>query len=304
MERGVFDILVDLPAGRELIWSSIEKERAAWALEREASAREREEKRAAWALEREASAREREASAREREALARALEREIEAWERERELLIERESAAAADLQKQLDFAAGLMTVRSVLEGIVTSAFPSKSATDALRLYCEQPRFQAYLAAVSASSGISVASLTKSAKGAYGMFSQTIHGGTTHLSSDDTAVPQAVLRDKSTLHAVAAIFKLERRDVRFYAGGPSGVLKLPSPPRSASHSAAASASNSPPKPADAIVGEAGAGSAGEGADTEAATAAAAAAGASGGGGGGGGGDGDGGGGGGSGGGGV
>ena len=209
----MFDILVDLPAGRELIWSSIEKERAAWALEREASARERE------------------ASAREREALARALEREIEAWERERELLIERESAAAADLQKQLDFAAGLMTVRSVLEGIVTSAFPSKSATDALRLYCEQPRFQAYLAAVSASSGISVASLTKSAKGAYGMFSQTIHGGTTHLSSDDTAVPQAVLRDKSTLHAVAAIFKLERRDVRFYAGGPSGVLKLPSPPR-------------------------------------------------------------------------
>ena len=267
MERGVFDILVDLPAGRELIWSSIEKERAAWALEREASARERE------------------ASAREREALARALEREIEAWERERELLIERESAAAADLQKQLDFAAGLMTVRSVLEGIVTSAFPSKSATDALRLYCEQPRFQAYLAAVSASSGISVASLTKSAKGAYGMFSQTIHGGTTHLSSDDTAVPQAVLRDKSTLHAVAAIFKLERRDVRFYAGGPSGVLKLPSPPRSASHSAVASASNSPPKQTS----EAGAVSAGEGADAEATAAAAAgaASGSRGGGGGGG-----------------
>ena len=257
MERGVFDILVGA-SGQEFIWSSIEKERADWALER-----------AAWA--------------REREALARALEREIEGRDREREMLIDRESAAVADLQKQLDFAAGLMTVRSVLEGIVTSAFPGKSATDALRLYCEQPRFQKYLTAVSAASGIPAANLTKSAKAAYRMFSQTTHGGTTHLSTDDTAVPQAVLRDKSTLHAVAAIFKLERRDVRFYAGGPSGVLKHPSPPRSASHSAAASASNLPPKQKS----EAGAGSAGEGADAEA-TAAAAAGGASGGGGGGGG----------------
>ena len=198
-------------------------------------------------------------------------------------MLIDRESAAVADLQKQLDFAAGLMTVRSVLEGIVTSAFPGTSATDALRLYCEQPRFQEYLSVVSAASGIPAANLTKSAEAAYRMFSQTTHSGTTHLSSDDTAVPQAVLRDKSTLHAVAAIFKLERRDVRFYAGGPSGVLKLPSPPRSASHSAAASASNSPPKQTS----EAGAGSAGEGADAEA-TAAAAAGVASGNGGGGGG----------------
>ena len=265
MERGVFDILVGA-SGQEFIWSSIEKARADVALER-----------AAWA-------REREALARAREALARALEREIEGRDREREMLIDRESAAVADLQKQLDFAAGLMTVRSVLEGIVTSAFPGTSATDALRLYCEQPRVREYLTAVSAASGIPAANLTKSAKAAYGMFSQTIHGGTTHLSTDDTAVPQAVLRDKSTLHAVAAIFKLERRDVRFYAGGPSGVLKLPSPPRSASHSAVASASNSPPKQTS----EAGAGSAGEGADAEA-TAAAAAGGASGGGGGGGGG---------------
>jgi len=229
MERGVFDLLLASPEGRALIWPSIEKERSAWALEREA-----------WAREREAWAREREAWAREREVVARGLEREIEAREREREFLIDRESKAIAELQRELDFSNGLVTVRAVLEGIVTTAFPSKSATDALRLYCEQSRLQNYLGEVSAASGISMASLTKSAKGVYGMLSQTIHGGSTHHSSDDTAVPQAVLRDKSTLYAVATIFRLERRDVRFYAGAPSIVLKLPSPPRSASQSAAAS----------------------------------------------------------------
>jgi hypothetical protein len=247
MERGVFDILIASPEGRALIWPSIEKERAAWA--------------------------------REREGMARGLEREIEAREREREFLIDRESKAIAELQRELDFSNGLVTVRAVLEGIVTSAFPSKSATDALRLYCEQTRLQNYLGEVSTASGISMASLTKSAKGVYGMLSQTIHGGSTHHSSDDTAVPQAVLRDKSTLYAVAAIFRLERRDVRFYAGAPSIVLKLPSPPRSASHSAAASAANSPPKAAEAGAGDAGADSPGEGAAAvaEAAKAAEAAA---------------------------
>ena len=230
------------PAGLALVWPSFEKERAAWALER-----------AAWALEREASARllehEREASLREREAWAREREaslREREAWARERDLLVEREATAVAELKKQVDFSDGLITVRSVLEGIVTSAFPSKSATEALRYYCDRPDFQAYLATVSAASDFSTSSLIKSAKGAYGMLSQTIHGGSTY-TTDATAVPQTVLHGKCTLRAVAAIFKFERRDVRFYVGGPSGVLKLPSPPRSASHSAVSSAASSPPR---------------------------------------------------------
>ena len=66
-----------------------------------------------------------------------------------------------------------------------------------------------------------------------------------------SSVPQSVVHDKCTLYAIAAIFKFERRDVRFYTGGPSSLLKIPSPPRSVVSSAANSAGNSPPKVDDA-----------------------------------------------------
>ena len=132
MERGVFYILASSPEGRDLAWSSIEGERATWA-------RERETLKLA------------------NESLARSLERQDlalahmrEAWDRERELLIEREASAVADLQKQVDFSDGLISVRSVLESIVTTAFPNRSATDALRCYCDNPKFQEYLAIVGA----------------------------------------------------------------------------------------------------------------------------------------------------------
>ena len=211
--------------GKELIWSIFEKERSAWKQERES-----------WAS--------------ERTLILTKLNRAHDSCdslhdlhEKESEMLIERESLVVAELQKQIDCSEGLMSVRSVLEGILTTAFPSKSATDALRLYCEQSNFQSYLADVSKISGFSVGNLTKSAKSVYGMLSQIIHGGSTFsIDSIDTTIPQSVLRDKCTLNAVAAIFKFERRDIRFYVGGRGGgILKLPTPPRSSTHSVASSA---------------------------------------------------------------
>ena len=62
-------------------------------------------------------------------------------------------------------------------------------------------------------------------------------------------MPQAVFRDKSTLYAVAAIFKFSLRNVRFYVGSPAGVLKLPSPSHSPPPSAAGSYAGSQPKAA-------------------------------------------------------
>ena len=82
---------------------------------------------------------------REREFLAEALSRERDASSRERALLLEREASAIADLQKEVDFSNGLITVRSALESIVTTAFPSRSVTDALRTFCDDALFQQYL---------------------------------------------------------------------------------------------------------------------------------------------------------------
>lgn len=226
MDYEIYSILFPHQQGKELIWSIFEKERSAWKQERES-----------WASERTLILTE----------LNRAhdsCDRLHDLHEKESEMLIERESLVVAELQKQIDFSEGLMSVRSVLEGILTTAFPSKSATDALRLYCEQSNFQSYLADVSKISGFSVGNLTKSAKSVYGMLSQTIHGGSTFSadSIDTTTIPQSVLRDKCTLNAVAAIFKFERRDIRFYVGGRGGgILKLPTPPRSSTHSVASSA---------------------------------------------------------------
>jgi hypothetical protein len=194
MERAVFSALFD--GGREVLWAALTSEREAASREREAASRERE------------------------------------AWSRERSLLLDREASSIADLQRELDFANGLMNVRSVLESIVTTAFPSKSVTDSLRVFCDDPSFQQYLVAVSEKTKFSKASLIKSAKGAYSMLSETIHAGSTHAEDAASAVPQAVLRDKCTLCAVAAVFKFARRDVRFYVGGAAGELKLPTPEHS------------------------------------------------------------------------
>lgn len=217
----MYDLIMASPAspeGVELVWSSLEKERSTRALEFD---------------------REREAWSREREAMT----REREAWMRERELLIDREASAVAGLLKQIDFSEGLITVRSMLEGIVTNAFPNKSVTEALRCYCEKKDFVDYLALVSAAMNFSTTSLIKSAKGAYGMMSQTVHSGSTH-SMEVSTVPQTVVHDKCTLHAIVAMFKFERRDVRFYIGGPSSLLKIPLPPRSVVSSVVSSAANS------------------------------------------------------------
>ena len=156
---------------------------------------------------------------------------------------------AIAQLQNKLDFASGLVTVRAALEQIVTSAFPGKTATDALRCFCEAPDFQTYLDAVSAATQHTRGNLTKSAKGAYGMLSGPIHGGSTHSEGD--FVPQAVLSDKCTLYAVAAIFKFTRRDICFYADSPAMPIKLPSPAHTPPRSAAPSPAQSPPKAAEA-----------------------------------------------------
>ena len=107
MERAVFSALFD--GGREVLWAALMSEREAWSREREA-----------WSSER-------------------------EAWSRERSLLLDREASSIADLQRELDFANGLMNVRSVLESIVTTAFPSRSVTDALRTFCDDALFQQYL---------------------------------------------------------------------------------------------------------------------------------------------------------------
>ena len=101
------------------------------------------------------------------------------------------------------------------------------TVTEALRRFCADAHFEAYLEVVSLAAGLSKKSLLK---GAAAVLSETIHAGSTHASVGN-AVPQSVLRDKSALYAVAAIFKLSRRDARFYVGSPAGVLKLPLPLR-------------------------------------------------------------------------
>jgi len=213
MNRATFDALLAAAGGRDLAWGALEREREAW--DRAA---------ASWD--------------RERGALSIA----AAGWDRERDLLLDRETASVAAVQKQLDFVHGLVTVRAALEGIVTSRFPGTNVTDALSRYCSSTEYVEYLAAVSVATGFSASSLAKAAKEAYGSLSATIHGGSTHVSNGG-AVPAAVLGDERTLYGIAAIFKLSRRDIRFYAGGAGATIKLPSPV----HSPPGSASQSPPK---------------------------------------------------------
>jgi hypothetical protein len=224
MDRATFDALLAPAGGRELVWGLLERERAAAA--------------AGWDRERAAWDRERAAWDRERAAHAAA----AAGWDRERALLLEREELSVAAVQKQLDFAHGLVTVRAALEGIVSSRFPNTSVTDALKQYTSAPDYMNYLEAVSVATGFSAPSLAKAAKDAYGSLSATVHGGSTHVS-DGGAVPAAVLGDHRTLYGVAAIFKLARRDIRFYIGGSGVTIKLPSP----GHSPPGSAEPSPPK---------------------------------------------------------
>ena len=245
LERGLLDALFALGAkGCELLWGVVQQEREAWL-----------DKQRAWLDKQRLLEREREAwgreCEREREAWLdkqRSLEREREAWERERALLLECERAAAAQLQYKLDVALGHTTVRTVLEQIVVAAFPRKNITDALKSFCDDPAFLAYLDLVSEATSFQRVALVKSAKGAYSMLSDTIHNGSTLSEASD--VPQAVLRDKCMLYAVSAIFKFGRRDVRFYLDNPRDALNVPSPARSPLASPAASAVGTPPKAAN------------------------------------------------------
>ena len=174
---------------------------------------------------------EREAAAREREAAA-----------REAILRAELERSFVAVLQHKLDLAQGHATVRSVLEQIVLTHFPGVSVTEALKRFCALPRFLAYLDVVSDATKIQKASLIKSAKGAYSLLSEATHNGRT---SETGAVPQAVMPDKSMLYAVSAIFKLERRNVRFYLDNPGDLLDLPSPESTPPATALSSAISTP-----------------------------------------------------------
>ena len=270
----MYSLLNALPEGAEHVWSFLEKERFAKELEfdrerkgflqdnkdlREGLLREREvflRERESFLQDnkdlREGLLREREGFLRERESLREGFLREREGFSRERNFLIDREALAVATLQKQIDHSEGLITVRAMLERIVTSEFPNRSATDALRNYCEKKDFVEYLDLVGKATNFSTANLIKSAKGAYGMMSNPIHNGSTH-STEVSSFPQSVVHDKCTLHAIVAIFKFERRDVCFYVGGRSSLIKIPLPPRrSLVRWATSSGGNSPPKCLDNI----------------------------------------------------
>jgi hypothetical protein len=222
LDRSMYSLLNALPEGAEHVWSFLEKERFAKELEFD---RERKE----WAREREGFSRERESFLRERESLREGFLREREGFSRERNFLIDREALAVATLQKQIDHSEGLITVRAMLERIVTSEFPNRSATDALRNYCEKKDFVEYLDLVGKATTFSSANLIKSAKGAYRLISNAVNNGSIH-STEVSSSPRHVIQDECTLLAVSAIFKFERRDVCFYVGGRSSLIKIPLPP--------------------------------------------------------------------------
>lgn len=226
MDRGLFDLLADAPGGRDHLWAAIERERAQLAREREAAERERAQLVDTLTHEREAAAHERDTLTHEREAAA-----------REREQLLDLAERDVENIQKKLDYANGLITVRGALEQIVTHEFPNKTATTALSCFFELPAFQEYLGAVSKATGYTTASLVKNGKEVYGALCQPLHGGSTRTSAGD-AVPEAVISDKCTLVAVAAVFKFTRRNISFYRDGPAQPIKLPSPPRTPMRSTA------------------------------------------------------------------
>jgi hypothetical protein len=216
MERDHLDVLFALgDKGCDLIWGVMQREREAWV-------------------------------------------EKHQSWERERALLIktqemieEREAIAIAVLQRQVDVAHGHITVRTVLEKIGKAEHPKMNATDALNHICDDPKFVAYMEVVSKATHLSARDLLKSAKGAYSALSSTLHSGSTITKAGDV-VPEDVMHDKLMLHAVAALFKYARRDVRFYLDVPANELKLPSPARTPPSSSGPSAAPSPPKAAALI----------------------------------------------------
>jgi hypothetical protein len=260
MNSAAFAAILSLPSGAAIAWAAVEGERESFARESESFARERE-----------SFARESESFARERKEwpLAR------EAWARERALCKEQQMAAVAALQHRLDVALGRATARAVLERIGLAEDPGLSVTDAINRVCMGEPFQAYLTTVSIATTYSAKELTKSAKSAYSVLSGTIHGGSMHTFASN-AISGAVMPDKITLVAVAALFKFFKRDVHFYCDIPGAMLKLPSPPRSSSSSAATSAAPSPPK-ASAAGGGVGGGAESAGAKAAESPAVAAAA---------------------------
>jgi len=168
--------------------------------------------------------------------------------------------AEYAALQHKLDCALGLMTVRTVLERIardfaasaVAPKAANKSTARALAEFCKQPRFAAYLVAVSAATGVAVTALTEGAEAACGLLSAEIHHGSAG-ADDSGAVPADVFPNNASMHAVAAIFKFARRDLRLYMLSLSDVPALPTPdstpPQSAPLSAPPTAAPSPPRDA-------------------------------------------------------
>ena len=217
MERGHFDALFALGVtGCDLIWGIIQREREAWARERTLLVEKSE-----------------------------ILERERTLLMKMQAMIEEREATAVALLQHKLDVAHGHVTVRSVLEQIGKSAFPAMNATDAINHVCDDAKFGAYLDVVSSVSHLSKRDLLKSAKAAYSALSSTLHSGSTITKASDV-VPKDVMHDKLMLHAVAALFKYARRDVRFYLDIPANELKLPLPARTPPSSSGSSAAPSPP----------------------------------------------------------
>jgi len=107
----IYSILFAHHRGKELIWSTFEKERSAWKQERESWASER----TAWKQERESWASERSLILTELNRAHDSCDRLHDLHEKESEMLIERESLVVAELQKQIDYSEGLMKVRSVI---------------------------------------------------------------------------------------------------------------------------------------------------------------------------------------------
>ena len=61
------------------------------------------------------------------------------------------------------------------------------------------------------------------------LISNAVNNGSIH-STEVSSSPRLVIQDECTLLAIAAIFKFERRDVCFYVGGRSSLIKIPLPP--------------------------------------------------------------------------
>ena len=236
MQRPVFDALLNVAGGHDMLWDMFERERSTSAREAEAWTREAE----AWTREREALT----AAAEARAELARM---------------------GASELQHQLDLAHGHLALRAVLEQIVFKhaseragathwlEAPKKcSATQALEAFCREAGFLRYLERVGKHTHFAPMDLLKCSKAMYGDLSEAVHhGGASEEGAGALIVPQSIMANKCKLIALSAIFRYGGRDVRFYLRSAREVaLELPlvdsTPPPC---STAASTPTTPPKDA-------------------------------------------------------